>query len=143
MEDNTKSGTNTTFENKYGAYISRSQILAANATIAEEIKGTCPLGRPWNELHRSIFMKTYFDASVLPAGYIDWNGGRFNNQTFMATYSDFGPGWDLEAEKENNRTIVLDKKGVSPYDTPAEVFANEDGKLGNVAWIDKSVLPKH
>ncbi|KPM45132.1 hypothetical protein AK830_g1376 [Neonectria ditissima] len=135
-------GTNTTFENKYGAYISKSQILAANATIAVEIKGTCPLGRPWNELHRSIFMKSYFDASVLPAGYIDWNGARFNNQTFMATYSDFGPGWDLEAEKENNRTIVLDRKGVSPYDTPAEVFANEDGKLGNVKWIDKSVLPK-
>jgi hypothetical protein len=116
--------------------------LAANATIAEEIKGTCPLGRPWNELHRSIFMNTYFDASILPAGYVDWNGERFNNQTFMATYKDFGPGYDLEAEKTSNRTIVLDKKAVSPYDAPTDVFADEDGDFGNVWWIDQSVLSK-
>ncbi|KAH8663274.1 pectin methylesterase family protein [Ilyonectria robusta] len=136
-------GTNTTFENKYGAYISKSQILADNATIAADIKNLCPLGRPWNELHRSIFMNTYFDASILPAGYIDWNGGRFNNQTFMATYSDFGPGWDPEAEKNSNRTIVLDRKGVSGYDTPAKVFANEDGKLGKIGWIDHTVVSKN
>ncbi|KAH7139993.1 pectinesterase [Dactylonectria estremocensis] len=135
-------GTNTTFENKYGVYISKSKVLADNATIAAEIKGTCPLGRPWNDLHRSIFMKTYLDASILPAGYIDWNGGRFSNNTFMATYSDFGPGWDPVAERNSNITIVLDHKGVSSYDTPAEVFATEDGVLGNVGWIDKKVLPK-
>lgn len=87
-------------------------------------------------------MKTCLDASILPAGYVDWNGARFNNQTFMATYADFGPGYDLAAEKASNRTIVLDKKAVSPYDAPVHVFADEDGTLGNVWWVDQSVLAK-
>lgn len=87
-------------------------------------------------------MKTYLDASILPAGYIDWNGGRFSNNTFMATYNDFGPGWDPVVEKNSNRTIILDYKGVSSYNTPVEVFATEDSKLGNIGWIDKKVLPR-
>lgn len=70
-------GTNTTFENKYGVYISESKVLAANSTIAPIIKGACPLGRPWNAQHRSIFMDSYFDESVLPEGYIGW-GTNFN-----------------------------------------------------------------
>ncbi|KAF9892811.1 hypothetical protein FE257_000400 [Aspergillus nanangensis] len=65
-------GTNTTFPNAYGVYIVDSTVRAANATIAPSIVGQCALGRPWNSLHRSIFARTYEDASVAPAGYVDW-----------------------------------------------------------------------
>lgn len=54
-------GTNTTFTNKYGVYISDSQLLAANSSIAPVIKDKCSLGRPWNALHRSLYINTYFD----------------------------------------------------------------------------------
>lgn len=58
----------------------------------------------------------------------------------MATYNDFGPGYDLEAEKGNNMTIVLSKKRVAPYDHPVDVFLTEDGEPRNIGWIDQSVL---
>ncbi|KAL1851008.1 hypothetical protein VTK73DRAFT_9563 [Phialemonium thermophilum] len=134
-------GTNTSFVNKYGAYISRARVLAANATIAEAIVGKCALGRPWNSQHRSIFMSSYLDASILPAGYKPWSS-PVNNYTLMATFHDFGPGYDVEAERASNITIVLDKNGVEPYDRPEDVFLTEDGKPKNVGWIDRSVLAR-
>ncbi|OHF03444.1 pectinesterase [Colletotrichum orchidophilum] len=135
-------GTNTTFENKYGAYISDSQVLAANATIAPLIRGACSLGRPWNAQHRSVFMESFLDASIKPQGYTKWQATdlRFNNYTFMAVYNDRGPGWTPEQMKASNITIVLDKAGVTPYRNPADVFQTPEGKPGFVSWIDKSVL---
>ncbi|KAH6662225.1 pectinesterase family protein [Plectosphaerella plurivora] len=135
-------GTNTTFENKYGVYISDSQVLAANTSIATTIKGKCPLGRPWNAQHRSIFIESYFDESVRPDGYIQWGttDPRITNLTFMAVYNDRGPGWNPDALKANNLTRFLDDSQVKPYLRPVDVFIDENGTPGDVEWIDHSVL---
>lgn len=135
-------GANTTFENKYGVYIDSSQLIANNASTAAEVKGTCALGRPWNAQQRSIFMDSYFDPSILPAGYIKWGSTdpRVNNYTFMATWDNYGPGWNVTAEKASNVTIVLDDDEVEPYRWPADVFLTETGEPENTAWIDQSVL---
>jgi pectin methylesterase-like acyl-CoA thioesterase len=135
-------GTNTTFPNKYGIYIANSQLIAANASIAAEIAGKCALGRPWNAQHRSIFMHSYFDASINPQGYVQWGSTdqRINNYTFMATYDDHGPGYNATAERESNITLVLDAKGVAPYWKPVDVFMTPEGRQPNVAWIGSSVL---
>ncbi|KAF9879418.1 pectinesterase [Colletotrichum karsti] len=135
-------GTNTTFENKYGVYISDSQAIAANSSIAPVIKGACPLGRPWNAQHRSIFMESYFDASIKPEGYIPWGttDPRTNNVTFMAVYNDSGPGWTPDQMAAGGVTVVLNETDVEPYRDPVDVFQTEDGKPGFISWIDQSVL---
>jgi len=138
-------GTNTTFPNKYGAYISDSQVLAANWSIAPSIIGNCALGRPWNSLHRSVFMNTYLDASIKPQGYIIWSTSdpRVVNNTFMAVYDDLGPGWTPGPMASSNVTIVLNATGVEPYRYPANVFMTADGKPRNVGWIDQSVMNQY
>ncbi|KAH8886865.1 pectin lyase-like protein [Thozetella sp. PMI_491] len=135
-------GTNTTFVNKYGVYIDRGQAIAANSTIAAKVKGKCALGRPWNSLHRSIFMETYLDGSILPAGYIQWGSTdpRVDNYTMMATWDDYGPGWNETAEKTSGVTRVLSDDEVQGYRWPVDVFIEQDGTSGNVGWIDASVL---
>ncbi|GAW23248.1 hypothetical protein ANO14919_128010 [Xylariales sp. No.14919] len=136
-------GTNTTFANKYGVYIANSQLLAANGTVAPVIADKCSLGRPWNDLHRSLFMNTYFDASVLPAGYTEWAGepnGRIGANTTMAVYKVFGPGYDAGAEKASNITKVFAKKEADPFSRPVDVFMTPEGKKPNIDWIDASVL---
>lgn len=65
-------GTNTTFPNKYGVYIVDSNVSRANNTLID-IVHTCPLGRPWNAQHRSVFAHTFLDDSILPAGYVAWS----------------------------------------------------------------------
>ena len=87
-------------------------------------------------------MQSYFDAVILPAGYIEWSAAlpRVDNYTFMATWKDYGPGYDVEAEKASNVTKVLTDKEVKPYRSPADVFQTPEGKFGNVKWIDKKAL---
>ncbi|RKK66116.1 hypothetical protein BFJ69_g15680 [Fusarium oxysporum] len=135
-------GTNTTFANKYGVYIDKTQVIASNYTIAQKIIGRCALGRPWNSQHRSIFMNSYFDASIKPAGYIPWGPTTPNlsNLTFMATWKDYGPGYNETAEAQSNVTLVLTDSDVAPYRYPANVFSTPDGTFGNIWWIDQSVL---
>ncbi|KAG6367257.1 hypothetical protein INS49_001444 [Diaporthe citri] len=135
-------GTNTTFENKYGVYIDSSQLIANNASTAAEVVGQCALGRPWNAQQRSIFMDSYFDASILPAGYIKWGATdpRVNNYTFMATFDNYGPGWNVTAEMASNVTIVLDDEEAEPYRWPTDVFLTPSGEPNNTWWVDQSVL---
>ncbi|KAH8601916.1 pectin methylesterase family protein [Bisporella sp. PMI_857] len=136
-------GTNTTFENKYGVYISNSQVIAANTTIAPKIQDRCSLGRPWNALHRSVFMNTYFDPSILPAGYTIWAGtvdGRLGVNTTMAVYDVYGPGYDAAAEKASNITLIFGDQDAKPYRRPVDVFMKPNGQQPNIAWIDPVVL---
>lgn len=127
-------GTNTTFANKYGAYIVDSAVRKANSSLA--IAGKCALGRPWNAQHRSIFARTYLDDSILPAGYIDWSGGRYNNYTLQAEYHDFGPGFNASARATANFTVQLTPKQYEPYSSAHKVFLTPDGKPGNDGWVD-------
>ncbi|KAL5333874.1 pectin lyase fold/virulence factor [Aspergillus crustosus] len=132
-------GTNTTFDNKYGVYIVESSVKAANASIAPEIAGKCPLGRPWNGLHRSIFARSYEDGSIDPSGYIDWivdGESRLSNETFMAEYAVFGPGFNASGRASTNASIVLTAKGYALYDSPKKVFLTPEGKPNNIEWID-------
>ncbi|KAI1635557.1 pectin methylesterase family protein [Biscogniauxia mediterranea] len=145
-------GTNTTatnstatpgFVNKYGVYVSSSRVLAANASVAPSIAGRCSLGRPWNDLHRSLYRDTYLDGSVLAAGYTTWGGkenGGIGPDTTMAVYRVYGPGHDAAAEAASNVTKVFDKEQASSYLTPLDVFQTPEGTQPNVAWIDQSVL---
>ncbi|GMF68619.1 unnamed protein product [Aspergillus oryzae] len=135
-------GTNTTFTNNYGVYIVDSTVKAANASIAPEIRGKCALGRPWNSQHRSIFARTSEDASIIPAGYIDWivdGEGRLNKDTVMAEYKASGPGFNATGREDGNVTIVMDDKEYARYSSPARVFQYPDGRFGNIGWIDLSV----
>ena len=136
-------GTNTTFENKYGVYISDSKIIAANTTVLTEQRGKCSLGRPWNSLHRSVIMNTSLDETILPAGYTTWGGrpdGNFGKETTMATYNTYGPGNNVQAQKAGNVTLVFEKQDVKPYFRPLDVFMTPDGLQPNVDWIDPVAL---
>ncbi|KAJ7863449.1 pectin lyase-like protein [Mycena olivaceomarginata] len=65
-------GTNQTDApgNRYGAYISDSQIIRSpDANSSTSTTGLCFLGRPWNELATTVYLSTFMDASVRPAGW--------------------------------------------------------------------------
>ncbi|KAL4897592.1 pectin lyase fold/virulence factor [Aspergillus ambiguus] len=132
-------GSNTSFPNAYGVYIVDSTVAAANASVAPSIRGRCALGRPWNSLHRSIFARCAEDASVLPAGYVDWvvdGVSRLTNQTLMGEFRDYGAGWNVSARVEGGVGRVLDETEWRKYDAPGKVFMTPEGKRGNTWWID-------
>ncbi|KAI9359950.1 pectin methylesterase [Zopfochytrium polystomum] len=108
-------GTNTTFTNKYGVYIHNSAVVRANSSLA--ITGN----------------------AILPAGYIKWSAtdNRINNQTFMAEYSTYGPGFNATARAANAGIgMVLTHAEYSPYSSPDRVFQFPFTSVeGNTAWL--------
>ncbi|PYI02096.1 pectin lyase-like protein [Aspergillus sclerotiicarbonarius CBS 121057] len=133
-------GTNTSVTNNYGVYIHDSTVRAANTSIAPDIKESCALGRPWNALHRSIFANTYEDGSIEPSGYINWEDRWTANETLMAEYKAYGPGFNLTGREDSEVSVLLDSKEYARYSDPERVFLFSDGRVGNVAWIDWEVV---
>jgi pectinesterase len=129
-------GSNTTYENKFGIYIHDSTIRAANASIAENNEGKCALGRPWNSGHRSIFARSYLDATIRGSGYVLWSA-PITEQTLMGEFENYGPGFDVEARREWNYSVLLDAEEWRGYSSPSKVFLSEDGEQGNIGWIDR------
>lgn len=147
-------GTNTSFANKYGVYITNSSVLASNASIAAGETGKCALGRPWNAQMRSIFSYTYLDASILPAGYFDWAPDRYTNgtanhtdsnwgfnelATIQAEYMNYGPGWNLTAREASPYDRILTPTQFAEFSSPKKIFQFPDGRFGNYKWIDFSI----
>lgn len=133
-------GSNTSFPNHYGIYIADSAIHAANASIAANITEKCALGRPWNSNDRTIFARTYEDASIVPSGYINWSS-PIDNYTLLAEYETYGPGFNLTGRIDGGIDHLLSDSQWSVYSSPAKVFQYLAGPFGNVWWIDKKYYP--
>lgn len=58
-------GTNTTFVNKYGVYITDSVVQKANSSLL--IAGKCALGRPWVS-QLSLFPPPLRTQALIPYG---------------------------------------------------------------------------
>ncbi|KAJ8691848.1 hypothetical protein PTI98_011374 [Pleurotus ostreatus] len=72
-------GTNQTDApgNRYGAYVSNSRIARspdANTTVVTADR--CFLGRPWNDLATTVFLRTNMDDSIRPEGWTPFNSDR-------------------------------------------------------------------
>ncbi|KAJ5381834.1 uncharacterized protein N7496_004262 [Penicillium cataractarum] len=128
-------GTNTTYTNKFGAYIHNSTIQAANSSVAAAYQAKCALGRPWNSAHRSIFANTYEDTLITTSGYVLWSA-PITNQTLMAEYNDFGPGFNVTGRRRYNYTVLLNDNEWDSYSSPKKVFLTPDGDAGQISWID-------
>ncbi|KAH8114386.1 pectin lyase fold/virulence factor [Phellopilus nigrolimitatus] len=128
-------GTNLTEApgNRYGAYISNSAIIRspdANATL--DITGDCFLGRPWNDLATTVYLRTFMDGTVRPAGWTPFDAARptIMNTTFYAEYENFGPG--ANTSKRVSDHILTNAE--------AQDFTIEKVFLEKPQWIDFSYV---
>jgi pectinesterase len=50
------------------------------------------LGRPWKEYSRTIYMQTFMDSLIAPAGWHEWSGDFALGTLHYAEYNNMGPG---------------------------------------------------
>ncbi|OAY64853.1 Pectinesterase 2.1 [Ananas comosus] len=50
------------------------------------------LGRPWKQYSRTVFMQSYIDNHVDPAGWLEWDGDFALNTLYYGEYANKGPG---------------------------------------------------
>ncbi|KAA0046659.1 putative pectinesterase/pectinesterase inhibitor 7 [Cucumis melo var. makuwa] len=50
------------------------------------------LGRPWKEYSRTVYMQSFMDDLINPAGWRAWDGDFALNTSYYAEFGNFGPG---------------------------------------------------
>nr|GMC92962.1 probable pectinesterase/pectinesterase inhibitor 17 [Ipomoea batatas]GMD02185.1 probable pectinesterase/pectinesterase inhibitor 17 [Ipomoea batatas] len=50
------------------------------------------LGRPWKEYSRTVFLQTYMESVVDPAGWLEWDGEFALKTLYYGEYKNSGPG---------------------------------------------------
>ncbi|XP_075478513.1 pectinesterase 2-like [Primulina tabacum] len=50
------------------------------------------LGRPWKKYSRTVFMKTFLDSLINPAGWMPWSGNFALDTLYYGEYDNTGPG---------------------------------------------------
>jgi hypothetical protein len=90
-----------------------------------------------------MYINTWMDASILPAGYTKWTSNpltnNYNNYTIMAEYGSSGPGFNLTARLLGNVTQELNATTILPYDSPRDIFMTPTGQI-DITWIDKRMI---
>ena len=76
-----------------------TSIQNCNVTAAPELVpviGSFPtyLGRPWKEYSRTVYMQSYLDSLIEPAGWLEWSGDFALSTLYYGEYNNSGPGAD-------------------------------------------------
>ncbi|KAG4173749.1 hypothetical protein ERO13_A11G079800v2 [Gossypium hirsutum] len=75
-----------------GIIIHNSRVTAASDLKPVQSSVKTYLGRPWKQYSRTVFMKTYLDSLINPAGWMEWDGDFALKTLYYAEYMNTGPG---------------------------------------------------
>ncbi|GMN37950.1 hypothetical protein TIFTF001_007232 [Ficus carica] len=75
-----------------GISIHNCTIRAADDLASSNVTFKTYLGRPWKEYSRTVYMQSYIDDVVDPAGWREWNGDFALSTLYYAEYNNSGPG---------------------------------------------------
>lgn len=75
-----------------GISIQNCRITAAPDLASANGVTTTYLGRPWRQFSRTVYMKSFIDGLIDPAGWQPWNGDFALSTLFYGEYGNMGPG---------------------------------------------------
>ncbi|XP_019149805.1 PREDICTED: probable pectinesterase/pectinesterase inhibitor 17 [Ipomoea nil] len=75
-----------------GISIHNSRVMAAADLKPVLSSFKTFLGRPWKEYSRTVFLQTYMESVVDPAGWLEWDGQFALKTLFYGEYKNSGPG---------------------------------------------------
>ncbi|KDE05577.1 hypothetical protein MVLG_04072 [Microbotryum lychnidis-dioicae p1A1 Lamole] len=135
--------------NLYGALVTkrsaRAQRIAPDLNATLNITHKVALGRPWNNASRTIYLDTYMDDHILPAGFIEWSATdpRLNFTLFYAEYNSSGPGFNATARAALTAGTPLtapatDAQHIEHILTAPQANMSSFSKVfgSNLGWVD-------
>nr|QIR83184.1 pectin methylesterase 26 [Cunninghamia lanceolata] len=74
-----------------------TSIVNCNVTAAPELVPVISsfptyLGRPWKQYSRTVYIQSYLDSVVQPAGWLAWSGDFALSTLYYGEYANTGPG---------------------------------------------------
>ncbi|KAJ7708822.1 pectin lyase-like protein [Mycena rosella] len=118
------------YTNTYGAYFSQSSIVRApDANPALNLTGMQTLGRPWNNASVVVYIDSYMDSTINPAGFQIWSPTDPRNETiYYAEEGSHGPGFNASARVSFDH--LLTTKQTRQNFTVEKIFG------GLPMWVD-------
>ncbi|WCJ36494.1 Plant invertase/pectin methylesterase inhibitor superfamily [Euphorbia peplus] len=74
-----------------GISIHNSRVMAAPDLVPVLSTFKTFLGRPWKLYSRTVYIKTYLDSLVDPAGWLEWDGDFALSTLYYGEYQNIGP----------------------------------------------------
>ncbi|KAF5455284.1 hypothetical protein F2P56_024879 [Juglans regia] len=74
-----------------GISIQNCRIRAADELASSNGTTQTYLGRPWKEYSRTVYVQTFMDRLINPAGWMAWNGEFALSTLYYAEYNNTGP----------------------------------------------------
>ncbi|WOL19814.1 hypothetical protein Cni_G28616 [Canna indica] len=75
-----------------GISIQNCKVLATQELAAGNSGVKTYLGRPWNIYSTTVYIESYMDGLVDPAGWLEWPGGQGLDTLYYGEYMNDGPG---------------------------------------------------
>ncbi|XP_010264199.1 PREDICTED: pectinesterase 2-like [Nelumbo nucifera] len=75
-----------------GISIHNSRIMASSDLVPVLSSFKTFLGRPWKQYSRTVYLTSYIDTLVDPAGWMEWSGNFALDTLYYGEYKNYGPG---------------------------------------------------
>ncbi|GKU86883.1 hypothetical protein SLEP1_g1355 [Rubroshorea leprosula] len=116
-----------------GTSIINCKIKAANDLASSNTTFQTYLGRPWKNYSRTVYMQSFMDSFINPAGWMAWDGDFALSTLYYAEYNNTGPG--------SNTTARVTWPGYHVINaTDAANFTVANFLLGD-AWLPATGVP--
>ncbi|XP_011041973.1 PREDICTED: probable pectinesterase/pectinesterase inhibitor 7 [Populus euphratica] len=116
-----------------GTSIHNCNIKAADDLASSNATVKTYLGRPWKQYSRTVYMQSFMDGLINPAGWQIWSGDFALNTSYYAEYNNTGPGSDT-----TNRVTWPGFHVINATD--AVNFTVSSFLLGN-DWLPQTAVP--
>ncbi|KAG2697500.1 hypothetical protein I3760_07G109500 [Carya illinoinensis] len=117
-----------------GISILNCKVTAASDLIPVKSSFETYLGRPWKEYSRTVFLKSYIDDLVDPAGWLEWNGTFALSTLYYGEYMNRGPGSNTSARVTwPGYRVINSSTEASQFTVGAFLQGNE--------WLNSTAIP--
>lgn len=86
------------------------------------------LGRPWKNFSTTVYMESYIDNHIDPAGWAPWDGSLYLDTLYYGEYKNNGPGSDTSKRVNWKGYHVITKASEAIKFTVSQL-------LGGGSWI--------
>ncbi|GER24718.1 plant invertase/pectin methylesterase inhibitor [Striga asiatica] len=116
-----------------GISIQNCTVRAAEDLAASNGTVKTYLGRPWKEYSRTVYMQSFMDGSIEPAGWSEWVGDFALNTSYYAEFNNTGPGANTRARVKWPGFHLINQTDAANF-TVSAFFLGDD-------WIPSSGVP--
>ncbi|XP_059624838.1 pectinesterase 2-like [Cornus florida] len=117
-----------------GISIHNSRVMASSDLKPVLSSFKTFLGRPWKQYSRTVYLQTYLDTLVDPAGWLEWDGNFALDTLYYGEYKNSGPGSSTGGRVKWGGYRVITKASEASQFNVANFIAGQ-------SWLPATTVP--